>query len=199
MVHLASSASSYGGSNAYLPSALSHAFITMSVQDPSDHTWYMDTGATNHIANNPGRLRSLFNKSNLSSVLVGNGSFALVTKTGQTIIPSKTRPLQLNSVLVCPSIIKNMVSVRRFVTDNICTVEFDPFGFSIKDLQIRNNLLRCDSLGPFYIVTPSHGQPQVLSTISTSDTIWYRRLGHPGLSTLKSLFSASVISCNKSD
>lgn len=85
--------------------------------------------ATNHIANNPGTLCSLFNKSNLSSVLVGNGSSTLVTKTSQTIIPSKTRPLHLNSVLVRPSIIKNLVSVRRFVTDNICTVEFDPFGF----------------------------------------------------------------------
>lgn len=32
------------------------AFNTMTLMDPSDHQWYMDSGATAHLANNPGNL-----------------------------------------------------------------------------------------------------------------------------------------------
>ncbi|KFK22187.1 hypothetical protein AALP_AAs47930U000100 [Arabis alpina] len=58
MLQHAPPASTAGSSNTYLPSALSHAFSTMSVQDPSDQTWYMDTGASNHIATTPGSANS---------------------------------------------------------------------------------------------------------------------------------------------
>ncbi|ESQ39606.1 hypothetical protein EUTSA_v10001107mg [Eutrema salsugineum] len=37
-------------SNSYISYALITAFNTISIQDPSKHTWYMDTCATNHIA-----------------------------------------------------------------------------------------------------------------------------------------------------
>nr|GEZ77015.1 hybrid signal transduction histidine kinase M [Tanacetum cinerariifolium] len=40
-----------------------------------------------------------------------------------------------------------------FVRYNSCTVEFDPFGFSVKDFITRRVLLRCDSTGDFYPVT----------------------------------------------
>lgn len=113
----------------------------MSVQDPTDHTWYMDAGATNHIATQPGTLRPIFNKSHLSSVTIGNGSCALVTQTGHTTFSSQSRPLHLCNVLVFKSIIKNLVSVWHFFTDNMCSVEFDLFGFRIKDLQTWSKLL----------------------------------------------------------
>jgi hypothetical protein len=35
--------------------------------------------------------------------------------------------LVLNDVLVSPNIIKNLISIRRFTTDNNCSIEFDPF------------------------------------------------------------------------
>lgn len=139
----------------------------------------MDTGASNHIATQSCTLRSLFNKSNFPSIIVGNGSSALVTNTGHTTFPSASRPLHLRNVLVCPDIIKNLVSVRRFATDNLCSVEFDPFGFCVKDLQTRNPLLRCDSPGPLYAITSPTSSPLALTVSSPSSTLWHRRLGHP--------------------
>lgn len=133
----------------YPTQQLTHAFNTISLQDLSDSMWYMDTGATNHITNQPGMLRSLFNKSiiSLPSVAVGNGSFARTTNIGHGVLPSHLfpRPLHLRHVLLCPSMIKNLISVLRFVTDNWRSVEFDPFGFSVKDFQTQAKLLRCDS------------------------------------------------------
>jgi hypothetical protein len=45
--------------------------------------------------------------------------------------------LTLRDVFVSPSLIHNLVSVRRLTRDNSVSIEFDPFGFSIKDLHSR--------------------------------------------------------------
>ncbi|KAG7599937.1 Ribonuclease H-like superfamily [Arabidopsis suecica] len=195
--HLTQEAAHDGSSN-MVPTALAHAFNTMSLQPPYDPAWYMDTAATNHITAEQGTLHSVFNSSIAPSVLVGNGSLAPVTKTGHGTISSPSRSLALKNVLVCPTIIKNLVSVRRFVTDNHCSVEFDPFGFSVKDLLNKKTLLRCDSPGPLYSVTPSTPSRLPLA-LTTGSSLWHRRLGHPGLSVQRSLNSSSYFSNNKAD
>ena len=180
--------------NAMVPTALAHALNTMTLQDPNN-PWVMDSGATDHITADQGTLISVFNSSITPSVLVGNGSAAPVTKSGHGALLSQSRPLHLNNVLVCPSIIKNLVSVRRFVTDNRCTVEFDPFGFSVKDLLTKQMLLRCDSSGPLYTVTQPRPMPHL--ALTTGSSIWHRRMGHPGSSIQRSL--NSLFSSNKAD
>lgn len=134
-----------------LPANLTHAFNTMALQDPNDATWYLDTGATNHITSTPGNLRFLFNTSNLPKVTMGNGSLALVTSLGQGAISSPSHAFQLNNIFVCPSIIKNLISVRKFVTDNLCSIEFDPFDF----------VLRIYLLGPNFsdVTVEGHSTP----------------------------------------
>nr|GEW51341.1 ribonuclease H-like domain-containing protein [Tanacetum cinerariifolium] len=74
------------------------------------------------------------------------------------------------------------------------SVEFDPFGFSVKDFQTRRVLLRCDSNGPLYSVTNPFPIPQVYLTIQYT---WHQRLGHPGSEVLRSVISNNYISCNK--
>jgi hypothetical protein len=69
----------------------------------------------------------------------------------------------LNNVLVTPDIIQNLLSVHRFTTDNWCSMEFGPFGLSVKDLSTRNVITRCDSSGPLYTMRlPSHSTPFLL-------------------------------------
>ncbi|CAA7037227.1 unnamed protein product [Microthlaspi erraticum] len=162
----------------------------------------MDTGATNHVTADQGTLRSVFNTRAYPPVKVGNGSYAPVTNLGNGSIPSQSRALSLQNVLVCPSIIKNLISVRRFSIDNKCSVEFDPCGFVVKDLKTRTPLLQCDSPGPLYAVTPSikpPPSPQALITSSTNGVVWHRRLGHPGNTVLQSLASYGFLSFNKTD
>ena len=74
---------------------------------------------------------------------------------GQTNLPSSHPPLALKNVLHAPKLIKNLVSVRKFTTDNFVTVEFDPFGFSVKDFQTGMPLMRCESRGALYPITES--------------------------------------------
>nr|GEW14646.1 probable receptor-like protein kinase At5g47070 [Tanacetum cinerariifolium] len=66
----------------------------------------------------------------------------------------------------------------QFTRDNNCTVEFDAFGFSVKDFLTRRILLRCDSSGDLYPVTSSSPTPHAL--LSVSPGTWHQRFGHPG-------------------
>ncbi|GJZ83166.1 ribonuclease H-like domain-containing protein, partial [Tanacetum coccineum] len=78
--------------------------------------------------------------------------------------------------------------------NNDCTIEFDSFGFSVKDFMTRLVLLRCDSTGDLYPITaPS----PILHVFLVSQHTWHQRLGHPGSDVLRRLVSNNVISCNK--
>jgi histone deacetylase 1/2 len=99
--------------------------------------------------------------------------------------------------LVSPHIIKNLISIRRFTTDNNCSIEFDPFGLSVKDLQTRNVITRCNSSGDLYPFYPPATSPHAF--LAAPSSLWHRRLGHLGRDALSKLFRSSVISCNKDD
>ncbi|GJU77811.1 ribonuclease H-like domain-containing protein [Tanacetum coccineum] len=175
--------------------ALPYAFHTMTLQNPN---WNMDTGASSHLANNTGILTSFSNSSIYPSVFVGNGHSIPVTHTGHRFLHTSSKPLHLNHIFVTPHIIKNLIYVRQFTRDNDVFVEFDAYGFSVKDYQTGRLLLRCDSTGDLYPVTqqPSSQTPVVL--LSFSSTTWHRRLGHPGDDVLRCLESKKLISCRKS-
>lgn len=125
-----------------------------------------------------------------SSIIVGNGSFSPVTSTSATNLSPK---LRLNNVLVSPNLIKNLISVRQFTSDNNCSVEFDPLGCSVKDLPSRREIIRCDSSGPLYPLR----LPTSSSLATATPSLWHQRLGHPGHEVLSTLACLSAIPCNK--
>jgi len=105
---------------------------TLDITSPNPN-WYMDTGATSYMTSTSGNLTSYFNMSNHRGITIGNGQSIPIHGYGQTNLPSPHPPLALKNVLHAPKLIKNLVSVRKFTTDNSVSVEFDPFGFSVKD------------------------------------------------------------------
>ncbi|GKC66802.1 ribonuclease H-like domain-containing protein, partial [Tanacetum coccineum] len=178
----------YASQHTTLPSAFS-------IMPPQDPTWHMDTSASSHLNFNASNLITIFDKRLFPSVHVGDGKSIPVTNTGHSIIPSHHRPLHLHNVLVTPNIIKNLIYVRQFTRDNNCTIEFDTFGFSVKDYLTRHILLRCDSLSDLYPVTKPSTLP--IAFLSRSASTWHQRLKHPGDQVLRSLVSSRFISCNK--
>ncbi|WVZ83541.1 hypothetical protein U9M48_030678 [Paspalum notatum var. saurae] len=86
------------------------------------------------MTSDPGNL-AYTTPSRYPSIVVGNGALLPVSTSGVAYLPG---PFHLRDVLVAPNLIKNLISVRRFTTDNSCSIEFDPFGCSVKDLQSRN-------------------------------------------------------------
>nr|GEY43554.1 ribonuclease H-like domain-containing protein [Tanacetum cinerariifolium] len=171
---------------------LPSAFSTMTLQDP---TWNIDTTASSYLNSNSNNLSTLFSTRLFQSVHIGDGNPIPVTNTRHSIIPSSNRLLHLHNVLVTSNIIKNLISVRQFTRDNNSTIEFDVFGFSVKDFWTRHILFRCYSSGDLYPVTKLSTIPTAL--LSTSSSTWNQRLGHPGDEVLRSLTSRQFISCNK--
>jgi hypothetical protein len=91
--------------------------------------------------------------------------------------PLASKPLILRNVLVAPSLVQKLIYVRPFTTDNHVSIEFDPFGISVKDLETQALIARHNSLGDLYPF------PGVMSASPTSSTtfiasvnLWHRRL-----------------------
>ncbi|GKB54896.1 ribonuclease H-like domain-containing protein, partial [Tanacetum coccineum] len=185
-----SGAGTYSGQATLLP----QAFTAGTLYDPTTGAWNMDTGASSHLNNYVTSLSIVLKSCMYLSVLVGDGHFIPVTNTGHSILSTPLKSLRLNNVLITPHIVKNLISVRQFVRDNDCTIEFDSFGFSVKDFMTRQVLLRCDSTEDLYPVT--HPSP-IPSAFLVSQHTWHQRLGHPGSEVLRRLVSNNVISCNK--
>jgi hypothetical protein len=107
-----------------------------------------------------------------------------VVGTSSTELPHS---LFLNNILMSPQIIKNLISVHQFTIDNNCSVEFDPGGCSVKDLQTQSVIVRCNSSGSLY---PLHLPPAQSLVAKAASPLWHRRLGHPSHEALSKLASS---------
>jgi hypothetical protein len=127
----------------------------MVLTPPAVTDWVADSGASNHTTSDAGNLSSVRQPSSTdpSSIVVGNGSALPITSVGDSALPG---PFYLNNINVTPDIIQNLLSVHRFTTNNWCSMEFDPFGLSVKDLSTQNVFTRCNSSGPLYTMRLPH-------------------------------------------
>jgi hypothetical protein len=102
--------------------------------------------------------------------------------------------------------VQSLISVRHFTTDNWCSIEFDPFGLSVKDLTTKNVIIKSNSTGPLYTMrlagslTPSSSDVAALAAVPhalivVAPSMWHRRLDHPGPDALSSLSRSSFIQC----
>jgi hypothetical protein len=159
-----------------------------------------DFGASNHTTSDVGNLTYIRppHINDPSSIIVGNRSSLSVTSVGETTLFGL---FYLNNVLVTPDIIQNLLSIRRFTTDNWCSTEFNPFGLSVKYLSTRNVIIRRDSLGPLYTMclpsrsTPSSSVAAPTALVASAST-WHRRLGHHSVDTMSKLSNASSVVCS---
>ncbi|KAJ9546206.1 hypothetical protein OSB04_025913 [Centaurea solstitialis] len=174
-----------------------HPSPAMYVQAPQDNNIYMDSGATRHMTFNQGTMHSL-TPCNSNFIQVGNGAMVPARYIGHCTLPYSSYPLHLNNVLVSDKLIKNLISVRRFTIDNFVSVEFDPFGFTVKDLKTGSFLQRCDSdhhdLYP--VLPPTPRSALASANVVVSFDVWHRRLGHPGAAIFQFLVSRKFITCS---
>jgi len=171
---------------------------------PVGPEWIADLGATYHTTPDLGILSSVRPPSSLpSSIMVANGSCLPVTSVG---VAGAHGSFRLPDVLVAPSMVHNLLSIRRLIANNSCSVEFefDSSGLTMKDLAFRRPLLRCDSTGSLYTLRfPASSSSSSLALLSTafaaapSSTTWHRRLGHLGRDALMQLSHSSDIRCTR--
>jgi hypothetical protein len=159
--------------------------------------WVMDTDASTHMHSSDGILLSHLPAAH-SSITVGNGARIPVTSRGSSILKTDMSNFILNNILVAPSLVHNLLSVRQFTRDNSCSIEFDASGFSVKEPRTGRVILRCDSTSDLYTI-PSAAPALAQALLATSAFLWHRPLGHPGPAIIASLRRNNLISCNKPD
>lgn len=94
-----------------------------------------------------------------NNIIVGSGDRIPIHGHGHASFSPPHLPLTLKNVLHAPKLIKNLIYVRRFTVDNNVSIEFDPFGFSVKDLWTGMPLMRCNSKGDLYPLSSSSASP----------------------------------------
>jgi hypothetical protein len=139
--------------------------------------WVADSDATNHTTPHP----HLLTQASFACppfIVVGNGFVLPVTSVGDSVLPVS---FYLNDVLLALDLIRSLLSVRRFTTDNSCSIKFDPFGLSVKDLAIKRVLARYDSTGSLYTLPlptmPTTTPCVVPSALATTASIKFDPFG----------------------
>jgi hypothetical protein len=85
---------------------------------------------------------------------------------------------------------------------NWCSMEFDTFGLSVKDLSTWNMITRCNSSDPLYMIRlPSHSalslHPTAPLALVASTSTCHRRLGHLDVDVLSKLSHDSSPICSR--
>jgi hypothetical protein len=157
---------------------------------PQRNEWFFDSNATTHMSFDAGILSRSTPTQQPCSIIVVKENSIPVTSTDHTVLSNS---LHLNNVLVAPNLIKNLISVHQFTSDNNCSVEFDPFRCSVKDLPSRKEIVRRDSSGLLYSLRFSASTFHVV----VSPSLWHQHLGHPGREVMSKLARTPGLPCNK--
>jgi len=90
-----------------------------------DPLWYLDSGATHHLTHDTQNLAQKCSYTSKDSVKHGNGSGISISSSSTGFIAPYTQsPLILHDLLYVPSIMKNLLSVSKFVQDTHVFFEF---------------------------------------------------------------------------
>lgn len=150
------------------------------------------------MAADPGTVTLTPHRSHPSQIIVGNGASLPVSHISSIAISTSSHPLHLNHVLISPSLIKNLISVRALTRKILVSVEFDPFSFSVKDLHSGMVVLQCNSPGELYSLRAA---PSTTATALLTDTtcseLWHDRFEHPGRAALSRVVATFSFKCNK--
>ncbi|KAJ0844741.1 hypothetical protein HanRHA438_Chr15g0705871 [Helianthus annuus] len=155
-----------------------------------------DTGASNNIANNNQQFPVLSEYGGPDEIVLGDGKTLPITHIAQTIIPTKSRPLLLNNILIAPNLRNNVISVAKVCRTNRVSVEFFPYHFFVKDLRTGARLMRGVNINDVYY-GPISLSSQVNNTQTNSLLMWHHILGHLSLQVFKSLISILGLHSNK--
>ncbi|KAD3338056.1 hypothetical protein E3N88_33577 [Mikania micrantha] len=160
-----------------------------------------DTGASHHATNDQSYLHHLSEYGGPDEIVLGNGKTLSISHTGRTSIPTSTRTLSLNDVLLVPHLRNHLVSVAKLCKTNNVSVEFFPFHFFVKDLRTGARLMRGVNINDVYYASTFPHQPihQLNSSIKTSGSLlsWHHMFGHPSIKVLKLLLNNLGLGYNK--
>ncbi|KAM0005355.1 putative RNA-directed DNA polymerase [Helianthus debilis subsp. tardiflorus] len=160
------------------------------------NSWMWDTGANDHAGNGRNFVHVLSEYGGPDEIVLGDGKSLPITHIGQQILPTNSRPLFLDNILIAPNLRNNLISVAKVCRTNRVSVEFFPSYFLVKDLRTGAHLMRGINVNDVYYgpTTTSH---QINTTSTGSLLVWHHILGHPSFQVFKSIMSTLGLKFNK--
>lgn len=109
-----------------------------------DQSWYMDSGALNHMVADASNLTLKSPYPGGSKVQVGNKESIPITYTGMLMVSSfdTNRLIHLRDILCVPQIAKNLLSMSQITKDNNVIFEFHSDHCLVKDKNNKDVLLQ---------------------------------------------------------
>ncbi|KAH9763832.1 retrovirus-related pol polyprotein from transposon RE1 [Citrus sinensis] len=157
-------------------------------------TWIIDSGATDHMTFDSRQVSQLkpYSQKHISTT---NGTTTSVIGEGSLRL---TNELNLDAVLIVPSLDYNLLSVSQLTTYLSCVVIFWPDRCVFKDIQTKQTIGYGIRRGNLYYLEMSSTNTGKLSPALVADSsikkgkleiwLWHRRLGHVSFGYLKKLF-----------
>lgn len=150
-VHYTGSAPPISHPQAYFTDSSSYDMVQADpINTDYDASWYVDSGATNHMTNDLSNLQLSTPYQGLEQVAVGNGQQLPITAVGNASISTSTKPILLRNILCVPQLTKNLVSISKFTKDNGVFVEFHDTVCFVKEKTTCKTLMKGDLINGLY-------------------------------------------------
>ncbi|XP_049400053.1 uncharacterized protein LOC125864182 [Solanum stenotomum] len=158
---------SYNSRNGPAGDELPQTLATTNLQNTTDDTLYVDSGASSHMTHNSSILTDLKHYNGPDKIIIRNGSKLDITHVGNI----SGSGLKLKEVLVVPKINKNLLSVSKLAKDNCCTLEFDETNFVVNDKKTRTLLAKGPKRNGLYALEDNNLKVQAASTHVNGDNV----------------------------
>ncbi|KAK2991709.1 hypothetical protein RJ640_014987 [Escallonia rubra] len=171
----------------------------------TNNAWIIDSGATDHMTFDSRQVSTL-KQSSQKFVTTANGTPTPIVGEGHLPLTSN---MNLDSVLVVPSLDYNLLSVSQITTALFCVVIFWPNFCVFKDIRTRQTIgcgVRRGKL--YYLDLVSNSSDKLRQALMVNDSegemrkseiwLWHRRLGHASFGYLKKLFPSLFTKCDVS-
>lgn len=119
--------SDYANKSTYSVASLAQAFHSNLSLNETTRDWYVDSGATTHMAPSSAHVDSSKPYHDKDRVIFGNGNVLPVSQIGTTSISPR---LELNDIFIVPHIKNNLLSVSK-LTNNFLVDFFSCAYFAI--------------------------------------------------------------------
>ena len=149
-----------------IPQALAAMALNEEEKDPN---FYVDSGATTHIKNGPGKMSQVIPYKGHDAIFVGNGEALRILHIGEARLKTKHRDLKLKKLLVVLKIKKNLLSIGQLTSDNPCSIEFSSIGFVIK-YQLKQVLARGTKKRGLYALEENVIQAMIVTRFSKASS-----------------------------
>ena len=169
------------------------ALSTMGFQgNNSTKLWYVDSGASNHMTNNPTALCHVRPYAGQSSIQTANGSSLPIAAIGDA-------SSKFTDVFLAPQLSTNLISVGQLV-DNNCAVNFSGNGCVVQDQVTGKPIAKGPKVGrlfPLFLPVPDFSPLSSIKSfacnnVSDLSMVWHRRLGHPNTQILSHVLNSDL-------